>query len=94
MAKDAKSEMASDEQDKQIKEALMKDEGLQTETIEHLKENEETKEAVERLSAKADGSKKGIMKGILKNEMLTKAALDFIKSKPDLLQKAMSLVGM
>jgi hypothetical protein len=34
------------------------------------------------------------MASILKNEQLTAAAIDYVKSNPELLKKAMSAVGM
>ena len=94
--KDAKSEVSavSENQDKQIAEALMKDKDLQNQTVEFLMNNEDTKEQVAKISSKVGDSKKSIMDGILKNEALTTAAVDYVKNNPDLLEKAMKLIGM
>ncbi len=80
--------------DKQISEALMKDEGLQKETIKYLSNNSETKDAVTKLAKSNKGSNKGIMKAILGDKKLSTAAIDYISSNPELLNKAMKLVGM
>jgi hypothetical protein len=96
MSKDKKAEMTSavNEQDKQITDALMKDKELQEETVDYLMNNEDTKEEVAKIAKQTKGSKKGIMASILKNEQLTAAAIDYVKSNPELLKKAMSVVGM
>jgi len=80
--------------DKQIAEALMKDEGLQKETIGYLSKNKETKDAVAKLAKSNKGSNKGIMKAILGDKKLSTAAIEFISNNPELLSKAMKLVGM
>jgi hypothetical protein len=90
---DAVSQVSSSQTD-QIKEALMKDKGLQEKTIDHLKENPETKDALMEMAAKNSGGLKGMMKSILGDKSLSTAAIDYISKNPDLLQKAMSLVGM
>ena len=84
---------SSDKMNKQIEEALMKDEGLQKETIAYLGSNKETKDAVAKL-AKSKGSNKGIMKAILGDKSLSTAAIDYISNNPEMLSKAMKLVGM
>jgi len=96
MTKDAKSEMTAEQnkQDKQIKDALMKDKDLQEQTVDYMMENEDTKDQVAKLAEKADGDKKLVMMNILKNKKLTQAAIEYVKSNPELLKKAMSVVGM
>jgi len=96
MTKDAKSEMTAeqDNQEKQIKDALMKDADLQEQTVDYMMENEDTKDRVAKLAEKADGDKKLVMMNILKNKKLAQAAIEYVKSNPELLKKAMSVVGM
>ena len=96
MKKDAKTEVSavSDKQDKQIADAIMKEGEVQSETLDFLMKNEETKDAMAMLSKEAGDSKKGLLDGLFKNEMLTSAALDYVKSNPELLEKAMKMVGM
>ena len=90
---DAVSQVSSKQTD-QIKEALMKDKGLQEKTIDHLKSNPETKDALMGMAAKNTGGLKGMMKSILGDKSLSQAAVDYVSKNPDLLQKAMKLVGM
>ena len=90
---DAVSQVSSKQTD-QIKEALMKDKGLQEKTIDHLKSNPETKDALMGMAAKNTGGLKGMMKSVLGDKSLSQAAVDYISKNPDLLQKAMKLVGM
>jgi len=80
--------------DKQIKDALMKDEGLQKETINYLKENPETASALAGILTKNKGSLDGIMKSVLGDSKLATAAIDFISNNPEMLSKAMKIVGM
>lgn len=80
--------------DEQIKDALMKDEGLQKETINYLKSNPETVESLAGMVTKNGGSTKGIMKSILGDKTLSTAAIDYISNNPELLDKAMKLIGM
>jgi hypothetical protein len=96
MSKDVSTEVVAkaDTQDKQITDALMKDKSLQKDTVDYLAKNEDTQKEMATLTMDTKGSKKGIMDGILKNEALTTAAIDYVKSNPQLLEKAMSLVGM
>lgn len=96
MTKDAKSEVTAkqDKQDKQIKDALMKDKDLQAQTVDYMMENEDTQKQVAKLAEKADGDKKLVMMNILKNKKLAQAAIEYVKSNPELLKKAMSVVGM
>jgi len=96
MTKDAKSEMTAeqDKQDKQIKDALMKDKDVQEQTVDYLMNNEDTAKQVAKLASKSDGSKKSVMQSILKNKKLSEAAIEYVKSNPELLKKAMSAVGM
>jgi len=78
----------------QIKTALMKDEGLQKETIKHLKSNPDTAKSLTNMAKKNSGSTKGIMKSILGDKDLTTAAIEYISSNPELLSKAMKVIGM
>lgn len=80
--------------DAQIKEALMKDEGLQKETIDFLKSNPETAQSLAGILSKNKGSNSGIMQSILGDKDLTTAAIDFISKNPELLSKAMKVIGM
>ncbi len=78
----------------QIKEALMKDDDLQKDTIDYLKSNPETTESLTGIVKENKGSNEGIMKSILGDKDLTTAAIDYISNNPELLSKAMKLVGM
>ncbi|MFT5847615.1 hypothetical protein [Psychroserpens sp.] len=80
--------------DDQVKEALMKDEGLQKETIDYLKSNPETAKSLANMATENKGSNSGLMKSILVDKDLSAAAIDFITKNPKLLNKAMKLVGM
>ena len=84
----------SPEVEKQIKDALMKDEGLQKETINYLKENPETTSALAGILTKNKGSLDGIMKSVLGDSKLTAAAIDWISNNPEMLSKAMKIIGM
>ena len=79
---------------KQIKDALMKDEGLQKETINYLKENPETTNALSKILADNKGSLDGIIKSVLGDSDLTTAAVDWISKNPEMLNKVMKIVGM
>ena len=85
---------SSPDQKAQITEALKKDEGLQKETINYLKENPETAASVATMAKKSGGSNKGLMKSILGDKDLTTAAIEYISSNPELLSKAMKVIGM
>ncbi|MFT4847700.1 MAG: hypothetical protein ACI83B_000221 [Sediminicola sp.] len=78
----------------QIKDALSKDEGLQKETINYLKNNPDTAKSVASMAKKSGGSNKGLMKSILGDKDLTSAAIEYISSNPELLSKAMKIIGM
>ena len=78
----------------QVKKALMKDEGLQKETINYLKSNPKTAKSLAVMSTDSKGSKSGLMKSILGDKDLSTAAIDFITKNPKLLNKAMKLVGL
>ncbi|MEQ8712298.1 MAG: hypothetical protein RIC80_04740 [Cyclobacteriaceae bacterium] len=83
----------------QIKEALMKDEDLQTETINFLKKNPDTKNAMAKLAmggmgASLGSSTGGLMKSILGDQNLAAAAISFVQSNPKLLSQAMKVLGM
>ncbi len=82
------------ELDNQIKEALQKDEGLQKETINYLKENPDTANALTKIIADNKDSIDGVMKSILGDSQLTSAAIDYISNNPELLSKAMKIIGM
>ncbi len=82
------------EMEAQIKQALMKDEGLQKETINYLKSNPDTTKSVTSMVKKNGGSNKGIMKSILGDKSLSQAAIDYISNNPELLSKAMKVIGM
>jgi hypothetical protein len=84
----------SSKQTEQIKEALMKDKGLQEKTIDHLKSNPDTKDAIMNMASKNTGGLKGMIKSILGDKSLSQAAIDYISKNPALLQKAMKFVGM
>lgn len=78
----------------QIKEALKKDEGLQKEAINYLKNNPETAASVANMAKKNGGSTKGLINSILGDKDLTTAAIEYISSNPELLSKAMKIIGM
>lgn len=78
----------------QIKDALMKDEGLQTETINYLKSNPETTKAMAGMAKSGNVSNRGIIKSILGDKDLSTVAIDYISNNPKLLSKAMKLIGM
>ena len=82
------------ELENQIKEALKKDEGLQKETINYLKENPETTNALTKILADNKDSIDGVMKSILGDSQLTTAAIDWIANNPEMLNKAMKIIGM
>ena len=82
------------EMDKQIKDALMKDEDLQKETIKYLKENPETASSLTKILTENKGSLDSIMKSVLGDSKLTTAAIDWISNNPEMLSKAMKIVGM
>jgi len=84
----------SPEVEKQIKDALMKDEGLQKETINYLKENPETTNALSKIIGDNKDSLDGIMKSVLGDSALTTAAVDWIANNPEMLNKVMKIVGM
>ena len=63
-------------------------------TFDHLKSNPDTKDALMGLAAKNAGGLKGMMKSVLGDKSLSQAAVDYISKNPDLLQKAMGIVGM
>ena len=82
------------ELENQIKEALQKDEGLQKETINYLKENPKTTSALTKILADNKDSIDGVMKSILGDSQLTTAAIDWIANNPDMLNQVMKIVGM
>lgn len=78
----------------QIKEVLMKDEGIQQEAINYLKNNPETTDAISQIIADNKDSIEGIMKSVLGDSSLTTAAIDWISNNPEMLSKVMKLAGM
>ncbi|MEQ9300672.1 MAG: hypothetical protein RIF33_19025 [Cyclobacteriaceae bacterium] len=81
--------------DDQIKDALVKDEELQTETINFLKKNPDTKSSMAKLAMKSmGGGSSGLMKSLLGDQNLATAAISFVQSNPAMLTKAMKILGM
>lgn len=80
--------------EKQITEALMKDEGLQKDTIAYLKENPDTSNAVTEIVGQNKDSLSGIMKAVMGDSKLSAAAIDWISNNPEMLTKAMKIIGM
>jgi hypothetical protein len=82
--------------EKYIKDALMKDENLQEATIEHLKANPDTSTAIEDIMVDAgeESSTDALMTSVLGDSELSAAAVNFVKENPELLQKAMKIAGM
>lgn len=78
----------------QIKEALMKDEGLQEDAIAYLRENEDTSDALAEIIEENEDSLSGIMEAIMGDSALVSAAVDYISNNPELLKKAMKIIGM
>lgn len=78
----------------QIIDALMKDENLQKEAINYLKENPETASSVAGILKANEGSMDGIITAVLANNELAKTAVNYIKNNPEMLQTAMQLAGM
>ena len=82
------------ELENQIKEALMKDEGLQKETLSYLKKNPDTTDMLAGLIGDNSGSTSNLIKAVLDNKDLTTAAIDWISKNPEMLSKVMKIVGM
>lgn len=82
------------ELEQQIKDALSKDEGLQKETVNYLKENPDTASAIAKIIADNKDSLDGIIKSVLGDSSLTTAAVDWIANNPEMLSKAMKIIGM
>ena len=80
-------------QEKQVKNALLNDDSLQSQTLDYLKSDPETATSVAKLATKSSDSK-GLMQSILGDKSLSSAAIDFITSNPELLSQAMKFVGM
>ena len=79
---------------KQIMSALRTDEGVQKETIDYLKNNPETTNAISKIITDNKDSIDGIMKSVLGDSALTSAAVDWIANNPEMLNKVMKLAGM
>ena len=95
--KSAGMEAAADqnpELESQIKDALSKDEGLQKETVNYLKENPDTASAISKIIADNKDSLDGVIKSVLGDSSLTTAAVDYIANNPEMLSKVMKIVGM
>ena len=84
----------SGDAEEQIKEALMKDEGLQEDAIEYLKDNEDTSDALTEIIQENEDSLSGIMEAVMGDSALSSAAIEYISNNPELLKKAMKIVGM
>lgn len=82
------------ELEKQITEALMKDEGLQKDTVAYLKENPDTVNALTEIIGQNKDSLSGIMKAVMGDSKLSTAAIDWIANNPEMLSKAMKIIGM
>jgi transcription termination factor NusB len=82
------------ELENQIKDALSKDEGLQKETVNYLKENPETTNAISKIITDNKDSLDGIIKSVLGDSALTTAAVDYIANNPEMLNKVMKMAGM
>ena len=82
------------ELEKQIKDALSKDEGLQKETVDYLKKNPETTNAISKIIMDNKDSLDGIIKSVLGDSALTTAAVDYIANNPEMLNKVMKMAGM
>ena len=78
----------------QIKDALMKDENLQKEAINYLKENPETASSVADILQANEGSMDGIISAVLGDSELAKTAVNYIKNNPEMLKQVMKLAGM
>ncbi|MGA9270535.1 MAG: hypothetical protein WBV45_07940 [Lutimonas sp.] len=78
----------------QIMSALKTDEGVQKETIDYLKNNPETTNAISKIIADNKDSIDGVMKSVLGDSALTSAAVDWIANNPEMLNKVMKLAGM
>lgn len=82
------------ELEKQITDALSKDEGLQKETVNYLKENPDTTNAISKIITDNKDSLDGIIKSVLGDSALTTAAVDYIANNPEMLNKVMKMAGM
>jgi hypothetical protein len=78
----------------QIVEALKNDESLQKETINYLKENPDTSDALASIIEDNDESVSDIMNSVLGDSDLTAAAVNWISNNPEMLGKVMKLAGM
>ncbi|MDO6760444.1 hypothetical protein Q4566_09570 [Tamlana sp. 2_MG-2023] len=90
---DLKAAASSDSQTEKIKEALMKDEDLQSKTIDYLKKDPETAKSVMDLASNSS-SNSDLMKSILGDKSLTSHAIDYITKNPKLLKQALKVVGL
>ena len=87
-------EQNPEDTEKQITEALMKDEGLQKETIAYLKGNSDTSDALNEIVGENKDSSSGIMEAVMGDSKLASAAIDWISNNPEMIQKAMKIIGM
>ena len=78
--------------DEQIVEAISKDEALQAETINHLKEHPDATDTMASLDAEHAGSQQDIINAVLNDPNLSAAAVEYVKSSPELLDKVVKLV--
>ena len=77
----------------QIIDALMKDESLQKEAVNYLKENPETASSVAGILKANEGYMEGIITAVLANNELTESTVNYIKNNPEMLQTVMQLAG-
>ncbi|KAB1067679.1 hypothetical protein F6U93_08710 [Tamlana haliotis] len=89
----AGSSQLSDSQTEKVKQALMKDEDLQSKTIDYLKKDPETAKSVMDLASNSS-SNSNLMQSILGNKSLTDHAIDYITKNPKLLKQALKVVGL
>ena len=92
----AKKELTKDnpKMERQVKEALSKDKGLQKETLEYLKSNPETKSMVGKLYKENKGVIGDVMKSVMSNPKLSSKVTSWITSNPKMLDKVMKLTAM
>ena len=80
--------------DKQIEEAVKKDEQLQDGVIKGLKTDPQSKTAVSTMEKKSKGSKSNLIKSIFADEKLRKKAIDYVKNDKTLMNRAKKIIGL
>ena len=78
----------------QIKEQLIKNEGLGTMAIDHLKSDPEARASLTEIYSKNKGSVSSIMKSVMSDPKLSSKVMDWVNNNPKVLNKAMNLIGM